>query len=165
MFSMDENFKGWLNRNKYGNYNGMEIKPETEMVAYTYVISILVMTFRRSTRYYFKEAEREKAFAAKILCILCNLLVGWWGIPWGPIWTIKETFCNVINSNTVPWGKFAGKPVEATDSMNVEQHSTMSSAAQEQPKKKTPIKDILIYVAIGVVIAIALIIADMNGML
>lgn len=163
MFSMDKEFESWLNRNRYGDYKGIEIKPESEMVAYTYVISIVVMTFRRSTRYYFKEAESGKALAAKILCILCNLLVGWWGIPWGPIWTIKETFCNLTNSNTVFWGKFAGKPVDTPELGNVEQQS--QKILKEQPKKKIPVKDILIYVAIGVVVAIALLVADMNGML
>ena len=165
MFTMDKDFKDWLNQNHYGNYNGIQIKPETEMVAYTYVISFIVLTYRKSTRYYFKEAEAGKALAAKILCILCNLIVGWWGIPWGPIWTIKETFCNLINSNTVMWGTFAGKPVDVADSANTEQSSQEVFKEQSKAKKKIPVKDILIYIAIGVVIAIALIIADMNGML
>ncbi len=38
MFKMDEDFRNWLNQNTYGNYNGMEITPVTEMVSYTYVI-------------------------------------------------------------------------------------------------------------------------------
>lgn len=164
MLSMDKDFQSWLNRNRYGNYNGIQIKPETEMVAYTYVMSIVVMTFRRSTRYYFKEAERGKALTAKILCILCNLLVGWWGIPWGPILTIKETFRNVTDSDTMSWGKIAGKPADTSNLAYTEQQS--QEIFKEQPKaKKIPIKDMLIYIAIGVVIAIALIVADMNGML
>ncbi len=165
MFTMDKDFKDWLNRNRYGTYNGIEIKPETEMVAYTYVISFIVLTYRNRTRYYFKKAEAGKAMAAKILCILCNLIVGWWGIPWGPIWTIKESFCNLVNSNTVMWGKFAGKPVDEEDSIHAEKPK--QDVIQEQPKskKKIPIRDILIYIAIGVVIAIVLIFADMNGML
>lgn len=110
MFQMDKELKDWLNQNTYGTYNGMEITPVTEMVSYTYVISVLVITFRRSTRYYFKEAEAGKAACAKVLCILCNLICGWWGIPWGPIWTIKETFLNLINDNQTYWGQLAGKP-------------------------------------------------------
>ncbi len=166
MFAMDKDFKDWLNRNRYGTYKGVKITPETEMVAYTYVFSIIVMTFRRSTRYYFKEAERGKALAAKILCILCNLLVGWWGIPWGPIWTIKETFCNLINSNTVMWGKFAGKPVEVSEyEFEQQQSQTQEEIFKEQPKKKIAIKDLFIYILIGLGIAVALFIADMNGML
>lgn len=112
MAKMDKEFQDWLNRNQYGNYNGYEITPKTELVSYTYVISIVVMSFRRSTRYYFKEAEKGKAITAKILCILCNLICGWWGIPWGPIWVIKETFCDLANSYTKYWGAIAGKTRE-----------------------------------------------------
>ena len=168
MFKMDEDFKDWLNWNHYGTYNGMEIKPETEMVAYTYVISIIVLTFRRSTRYYFKEAEKGKALAAKILCILCNLTVGWWGIPWGPIWTIKETFMNLINDNTVYWARFAGKPEAGSNQVCGERPVKRKEAVvKDAPKKQKKIagKDLLIYILIGGVIAIALIFADMNGML
>lgn len=173
MFKMDTDFKGWLNRNRYGTYNGMEIKPETEMVAYTYVISVVAMTFRRNTRYYFKEAEKEKALAAKILCILCNLTVGWWGIPWGPIWTIKETFTNLINGNTVHWEKFAGKPVDKSgeeasvwgQETDSQQSAKKEDIFKETPKKKIAIKDLIIYILIGLIVAVALIVADINGML
>ena len=110
MAKMDKEFSEWLNQNGYGSYKGIEITPSTQLVSYTYVISALVITYRHNTRYYFLEAEREKAAVAKLLCILCNLILGWWGIPWGPIWTIKETVCNLTNHNTRSWGEFAGKP-------------------------------------------------------
>lgn len=102
---MDEHFRSWLNQNGYGNYAGIEITPSTQLVSYTYVISLLVVTLRRHTRYYFMEAEKSKALGAKFLCIACNLILGWWGIPWGPIWTIKETICNLANTQTISWGQ------------------------------------------------------------
>lgn len=112
MAKMDQDFLDWLNTKRYGTYDGVDITPQTELVSYTYVISVIVMTFRRSTRYYFKDVEKGKALTAKLLCILCNLTLGWWGIPWGPIWVIKETFCNLANSNTKKWGEIAGRPQE-----------------------------------------------------
>lgn len=108
--SGNKDFRNWLERNTCGNYNGMEITPDTELVSYTYVMSVIVMTFRRQTPYYFLEAEAKEAARAKLLCILCNLTLGWWGIPWGPIWTIKETFCDLANSYKVPWGQFLKTP-------------------------------------------------------
>ncbi len=114
MDKIDQEFSNWLSYNRYGNYKGMQITPQTELVAYTYVISAFVVTFRHSTRYYFKEVEREKAIAAKILCTLCNLTMGWWGLPWGPIWTIKETVVNLSDGNVKRWGEIAGTPVEPT---------------------------------------------------
>lgn len=102
----EQDFRTWLSENGCGNYQGIAITPESELVSYTYVISVIVITFRRSTPYYFKEAEKGKAMAMKLLCILCNLLLGWWGIPWGPIYVVKETFCNLINKRTAKWGDF-----------------------------------------------------------
>lgn len=107
--SNTNDFREWLARNRYGTYNGVEISPTSVLVSYTYVISFIVITYRKSTRYYFLEAEKKEATRAKILCNLCNLICGWWGIPWGPIWTIKETVCNIANSNTCYWGQLAGK--------------------------------------------------------
>lgn len=102
---MNTEFRNWLNMNRYGNYRGTEITPSSEMVSYTYVISLLVITFRRNTRYYFLEAEKKDAMLSKVLCILCNLTLGWWGIPWGPIWTVKETICNLCNTKKATWGE------------------------------------------------------------
>lgn len=108
MAKMDEDFRNWLNANRYGTYNGMEITPVTTLVSYTYVISAIAITYRKSTRYYFMEVEKKKARRAKFWCNLCNLTVGWWGFPWGPIWTIKETFCNLIDDDITYWGQLAG---------------------------------------------------------
>lgn len=112
MSKMDQDFEDWLNTKRYGTYDGVDITPETELVSYTYVISVFVMTFRRSTRYYFKDVEKGKALTAKLLCILCNLILGWWGIPWGPIWVIKETICDLADTHTKVWGEIAGRPQE-----------------------------------------------------
>lgn len=112
MSKMDKDFHDWLNTRCYGTYDGVDITPQTKLVSYTYVISVFVMTFRRSTRYYFKDVEKGKALGAKLLCILCNLTLGWWGIPWGPIWVIKETFCDLADSHSKMWGEIAGRPQE-----------------------------------------------------
>lgn len=105
MSSSSTDFESWLKKNTYGNYNGVDVSSESELVAYTYVISLIVVTFRRSTRYYFKDVESGKVMCAKILCTLCNLILGWWGIPWGPIYTIKETFCNLFKPKKCKWGQ------------------------------------------------------------
>ncbi len=100
----EQDFRTWLSKYGCGNYKGIGITPDSELVSYTYVISLIVVTFRRSTPYYFKEVEGSKAMVMKLLCILCNLTLGWWGLPWGPIYVVKETICNLINKNTVKWG-------------------------------------------------------------
>jgi len=68
-----------------------EIKHELDrggrFVVFQYVISVLVMTFRRSSPVFFLR-EGESAGRAALPYTLLTLILGWWGIPWGPIYTI-----------------------------------------------------------------------------
>jgi hypothetical protein len=58
-----------------------------KFVMYKYCISILVMTFNNPTDVYFI-APGKSRFTPAIGFLICNLLLGWWGIPWGPIYTL-----------------------------------------------------------------------------
>jgi hypothetical protein len=64
-----------------------------KFVIFQYCISILIMTFRRSSNIYFIRAG-ESAIGAGIKYTLLSLVLGWWGIPWGPIFTITALFTN-----------------------------------------------------------------------
>lgn len=61
-----------------------------KFVIFTYTISIVVMTFRRSkdTIYYIKSDESPIKYGWSSLLI--SLFLGWWGIPFGPIYTIQS---------------------------------------------------------------------------
>lgn len=167
--AMDKEFREWLDHNKYGTYKGFEIKPETQLVSYTYVISAVIITYRKSTRYYFAEVEKGKARMAQFLCNLCNLIVGWWGFPWGPIWTIKETFCNLADPDVQFWAAFAGKPddienivTEQSVSSFTEREDNLKRALDEAKEKRTN-KDVIIYVIIGVAVLVGCLIAGVTG--
>lgn len=161
---MKEDLRQWLNTYRYGEYNGVEITPQTKIVTYTYVMSAVVVTFRHNTRYYFVDVEKGAALRAKILCILCNLICGWWGIPWGPIWTISETAKNIANANYKCWGEFAGRPKKTDDSnSDIENYyedydqppvyretAVTRSKESQKPKKKIKKKDLIIYILIGI---------------
>jgi hypothetical protein len=69
-------------------------------VLFTYCISILVMTFRRSSEVTFLRRDQDGAGDAIKFSLLSGLL-GWWGIPWGPIWTIGALFSNAWGGKDV----------------------------------------------------------------
>ncbi len=71
-----------------------EVARGGKFVIFQYCISILVMTFRRGSDIYFIKAG-ESTFGASIGYTLVSLLLGWWGIPWGPIYTIGSVFTNL----------------------------------------------------------------------
>lgn len=58
-----------------------------KFVIFEYTISILVMTFKRGSDIHFVRYG-ESAVGKALPYILLTLLFGWWGIPWGPIYTI-----------------------------------------------------------------------------
>lgn len=64
-----------------------------KFVVFEYCISILVMTFRRSSDVYFIRAG-ESTTSKSIGYTLLSLFLGWWGIPWGFIYT---PMCLVTN--------------------------------------------------------------------
>ncbi len=71
-----------------------EIQRGGRFVMYSYVISILIMTFRRSSNISFVRAD-ESAILKGLPFTLLSLVVGWWGIPWGIIYTIQALITNL----------------------------------------------------------------------
>ncbi len=70
-----------------------EVEHGGRFVIFQYCISIGVMSFKRPSAIYFiksGESVLGKALAYSLVSLVC----GWWGIPWGPIWTISTMVTN-----------------------------------------------------------------------
>jgi molybdopterin-binding protein len=78
----------------------LEIRRGGKFVVFLYTISVLIMTFRRGSEVYFVKAD-ESAVGKGLGYTLLTLLAGWWGIPWGPIYTIGSVFTNLSGSKDV----------------------------------------------------------------
>ena len=70
-----------------------ELSNGGKFVVFQYCISILVMTFRRSSDIYFIRAG-ESTIKHSIGFTLLTFFIGWWGFPWGPIYTIGALVTN-----------------------------------------------------------------------
>lgn len=81
-----------------------ELKRELEngarFVVFEYCISIIVMTFRRSSDVYFIRSN-ESTIKSSWGFTLLTLVLGWWGIPWGPIYSIGSLFTNISGGKNV----------------------------------------------------------------
>lgn len=60
-----------------------------KFVIYTYTISILVMTFRRGSKVFLLKKD-DSAIKHGFPYLIITLFLGWWGIPFGPIYTIQS---------------------------------------------------------------------------
>jgi hypothetical protein len=70
-----------------------ELQRGGKFVLYQYCISILVLTFRRGTDVYFIKGD-ENAVSKGMGWTALTFFLGWWGIPWGPIYTIGSLITN-----------------------------------------------------------------------
>jgi hypothetical protein len=70
-----------------------EIGRGGRFVIYQYCISVVVMTFKRGSNIHFVKAGEGSIGKGAGLSAL-TLLLGWWGIPWGPIYTVQTLWVN-----------------------------------------------------------------------
>lgn len=70
-----------------------EIQRGGRFVFFQYAISLLIISFRRSSDIYFVRSG-ESTVSKSIGFTLLSLVAGWWGIPWGPIYTVQALVTN-----------------------------------------------------------------------
>ena len=77
-----------------------EIAAGGRFVHYLYCISVVFMTFRRPSPLYFLRAG-ESSVGRGLPYSALAFFLGWWGIPWGPIWTIQSLWANFSGGKDV----------------------------------------------------------------
>lgn len=94
-----DEFENWLVENKDkilstgATYKGQPVSKDTILIRYLFVISIAILTFRIPSRFYIRDSE-STGFVSFIYTLF-TLLFGWWGIPWGPIYTVQAVIKNL----------------------------------------------------------------------
>ncbi len=78
----------------------IELQRGAKFVIFQYCISIVILTFRRPSDVYFIRSG-ESAVSKSIGFSLLSLVLGWWGIPWGPIYTIGSLYTNFSGGKDV----------------------------------------------------------------
>ncbi len=77
-----------------------EIQRGGKFVFYQYCISVIVVTFRRSSDFYLVR-EGESRVGRGLPWTLLTLVLGWWGIPWGPIYSVQSLVVNLKGGKDV----------------------------------------------------------------
>src|SRR5882672_8519169 len=70
-----------------------ELQRGAKFVVFQYCVSVIVLTFRRPSDIYFIR-QGENVVVKGLPFTLLSLVAGWWGIPWGPIYTIQSIYNN-----------------------------------------------------------------------
>ncbi|HLW53498.1 MAG TPA: hypothetical protein VKW06_11700 [Candidatus Angelobacter sp.] len=108
-----------------------ELQRGGKFVQYQYCISIVVMTFKRGTDIYFLRAD-ENPVVKGLGWVLLTVLAGWWGIPFGPIFTVQSIWYNLKGGHDVTAGvcKSLGLSMEPIS------NQAMAAAAAAPPPLK-----------------------------
>lgn len=78
----------------------LEVQSGAKFVIFQYCVSIGFMTFRRSSDVYFVRFG-ESAWKKGLGFTALTFLLGWWGIPWGFIYTPAVLYKNLQGGKDV----------------------------------------------------------------
>lgn len=74
-------------------YKEKPVTRDTSIVQFQAAISVLILTVKSPSRFYIK--GHHSIFLMAITYSIVSLILGWWGIPWGPIYTLQAVFKNL----------------------------------------------------------------------
>jgi hypothetical protein len=77
-----------------------EVKEGGRFVFYPYTISLIVVTFKRTSGVYLVRGNEHKLGKALPFTLLSALL-GWWAIPFGPKYTLESLVTNLKGGKDV----------------------------------------------------------------
>ncbi|MEO5979035.1 MAG: hypothetical protein ABIS36_20175 [Chryseolinea sp.] len=77
-----------------------ELAYGAKFVMYQYTISVVLMTFKRSSDIYFVRAN-ENCVITGLPFTIMSFVLGWWGFPWGPIYTIGSLYRNLSGGTDI----------------------------------------------------------------
>ncbi len=77
-----------------------EVAKGGKFVIYQYAISVIILSFKQGSDIYFVRST-ENAVAKGLPFTLLTLVAGWWGIPFGPIFSAMALFNNLRGGKDV----------------------------------------------------------------
>jgi hypothetical protein len=97
-FSLSQKIKNAKNISDLEIYRRLE--NGSRLVQYSYTISVIAFTFTRGSKLYLLDPG-EKGIKKGIVFSIITILLGWWGIPFGPIRTIISLRTNFSGGKKV----------------------------------------------------------------
>ena len=104
-----------------------EVSRGGKFVIFQYCFSIVLMSFKRRSDIYFVKST-ENAAVKGLKFTLLSIVLGWWGLPWGIIFTVQTLATNLGG------GKDVTQPVLATLNAATTQPDVGVRSLAEQPE-------------------------------
>jgi len=113
-----------------------ELQQGAKIVRYNFCISLLIVSFKRTSLHFIKAGESR--ITPGLPFTLLSLFLGWWGIPWGPIWTIQALVVNFGGGTDVTQQVLAAVAPRATPTPQRVASQSYSQGAVAPPPPPPP---------------------------
>jgi hypothetical protein len=81
-------------------YRGARISMRSEVVTFELTFSVVVASFKVPSQMFV--VGQHRIWPWRIAYTAATLVLGWWGIPWGPIYTVQSLHANFTNRHRRP---------------------------------------------------------------
>ncbi len=76
-------------------YQGVTLTAESEVVIYYLAFSIVFASFKIPSRHYI--VGHHWLWPRQAVYSLLSFVLGWWAVPWGPVYTLQALHSNLCN--------------------------------------------------------------------
>ena len=80
-------------------YKGFPVGPRTELRRFYFTISVGIVSMKCPTQYFVGQYESSGMRSLKYTVL--SLLFGWWGFPWGIVYTIQSVKRNISGGDII----------------------------------------------------------------
>lgn len=105
-------------KNGAAQYNGKLIKQTTETTQFQACFSFLVLSTKSPSRFFIR--GHDNTILMGTIYTIITLIFGWWGIPWGPIYTLETLYRNATGGHKQVVGDMLLKIEQAAMEQNKE---------------------------------------------
>jgi hypothetical protein len=100
-FQSDQKLRDWLLAHKDqiltggAEYHGVKVTDSTVLTQFDFVASFLIITLSGKSQHLLPGDPRRNLRTTAWMCSGLTLVLGWWGFPWGPPYTIWAVISNL----------------------------------------------------------------------
>lgn len=81
-------------------WNDVSLTYDSQVVQYQSCMSFIVITYENPTAY-IPESSPQR-IGINLLATVITLLIGWWGFPWGPVYSVRSLYRNARGGVKTP---------------------------------------------------------------
>ncbi|BEP29284.1 hypothetical protein [Helicovermis profundi] len=97
-------------------YDDVRITPRTELKQYQLCVSFLIVSLKMNSRYFIIDKNPSKLIG--VIYFLMTTVLGWWGLPWGPIYTVGAMLTNIKGGKKTTVCKLLSKMKQIEEKQN-----------------------------------------------